>query len=305
MALLFAADRRDHLTREISPALAAGADVVSDRYLLSSLAYQAQEAERDWVAGLARDLRVPDLTLLLDLPVEVAAARRRAAGRPDERYDADSVQARVAARYRELCAGDPRAVILDAARSVAEVATAIAAAVDRLPAESTAEARRASGRRPSGASCPWLLGRVLLGGGSVSLGSLLSSAAAAGASAGAAGGAAAAARAAAGAAARGRGGGGGGVGCVGTGTGVSAAALCATCLPRNARYIPTTTARTTATAAMMMTVRLPPPISPIISSALIRSPGTTPPTVGSDVLVAPERSEYFLRSSTETVPSSR
>jgi dTMP kinase len=132
MALLFAADRRDHLAREISPALAAGADVVSDRYLLSSLAYQAQEAERDWVAGLARDLRVPDLTLLLDLPVEVAAARRRAAGRPDERYDADAVQARVAARYRELCAGDPRAVTLDAGRSVAEVATAIAAAVDRL-----------------------------------------------------------------------------------------------------------------------------------------------------------------------------
>jgi dTMP kinase len=132
MALLFAADRRDHLTREISPALGAGADVVSDRYLLSSLAYQAQEAERDWVAGLARDVRVPDLTLLLDLPIEVAAARRRAVGRPDERYDADSVQARVAARYRELCAGDPRAVILDAASSVAEVATAVAAAVDRL-----------------------------------------------------------------------------------------------------------------------------------------------------------------------------
>jgi dTMP kinase len=132
MALLFAADRRDHLTREIAPALAAGADVVSDRYLLSSLAYQAQEAERDWVAGLARDVRVPDLTLLLDLPVEIAAARRRAAGRPDERYDADSIQARVAARYRDLCAADPRAVILDAAGSVAEVANAIAASVDRL-----------------------------------------------------------------------------------------------------------------------------------------------------------------------------
>ena len=132
MALLFAADRRDHLAREIDPALAAGSDVVSDRYLLSSLAYQAQEAERDWVAGLARELREPDLTLLLDLPVEVAAERRRAAGRPDERYDADAVQARVAARYRELCSGDPRAVTIDAARSVAEVATAVAATVDRL-----------------------------------------------------------------------------------------------------------------------------------------------------------------------------
>jgi len=132
MALLFAADRRDHLSREIDPAVAAGTDVISDRYLLSSLAYQAQEAERDWVAGLARDLRVPDLTLLLDLPVEVAAARRRAAGRPDERYDADAVQARVAARYRELCAGAPHSMILDAAGTVTEVAAAIATAIDRL-----------------------------------------------------------------------------------------------------------------------------------------------------------------------------
>ena len=132
MALLFAADRRDHLTREIEPALAAGSDVVSDRYLLSSLAYQAQEAERDWVAGLARDLRAPDLTLLLDVPVAVAAARRRAAGRPDERYDADEIQSRVAARYRELCADDPRAQILDAGGSIDQVAAAVAAAVDGL-----------------------------------------------------------------------------------------------------------------------------------------------------------------------------
>jgi len=132
MALLFAADRRDHLTREIDPALSAGADVISDRYLLSSLAYQAQEAERDWVAGLARDLRVPDLTLLLDVPIAVAAARRRAAGRPDERYDADEVQSRVAARYRELCATDPRAVILDASGPVDQVTALVTAAVDRL-----------------------------------------------------------------------------------------------------------------------------------------------------------------------------
>ncbi|HEY4393009.1 MAG TPA: dTMP kinase [Polyangia bacterium] len=132
MALLFAADRRDHLTREIEPALAAGADVVSDRYLLSSLAYQAQEAERDWVASLARDLRVPDLTLLLDVPIPVAAARRRAAGRPDERYDADEVQTRVGARYRELCAVDPRALILDASGTVDEVTALVTAAVAPL-----------------------------------------------------------------------------------------------------------------------------------------------------------------------------
>jgi dTMP kinase len=131
-ALLFAADRRDHLRREIDPALAAGMDVVSDRYLLSSLAYQAEEANRDWIASLARDLRPADLTLLLDVPVDVAAARRRAAGRAVERYDADRVQERVAANYRELVAALPGGRIIDGRGSIDEVSAAIFAEVDRL-----------------------------------------------------------------------------------------------------------------------------------------------------------------------------
>jgi dTMP kinase len=132
MALLFAADRRDHLRREIEPNLAAGIDVVSDRYLMSSLAYQAVEADRDWVAGLARGLRPPDLTILLDVPVAVAAARRRAAGRVTERYDDDDVQTRVAESYRRLAAADPSALVLDGRGSVEEVAAAIATAIDAL-----------------------------------------------------------------------------------------------------------------------------------------------------------------------------
>jgi dTMP kinase len=132
MALLFAADRRDHLRREIEPALAAGTDVVCDRYLLSSLAYQGEEAEREWVAELAREVRPPDLTLLLDLPVAVAAARRRAAGRAEERYDADAVQERVAASYRALVTGDPRAITIDASASIDDVTHAIVAALERL-----------------------------------------------------------------------------------------------------------------------------------------------------------------------------
>jgi dTMP kinase len=132
MALLFAADRRDHLRREIEPALEAGFDVVSDRYLMSSLAYQAEEAARAWVADLAREVRPPDLTLVLDLPIEVAAARRRAAGRAAERYDADDIQRRVAESYRALAASDPTAVVLDGARPIDEVAAAIAARVEQL-----------------------------------------------------------------------------------------------------------------------------------------------------------------------------
>jgi dTMP kinase len=136
MALLFAADRRDHLRREIEPALATGMDVITDRYLLSSLAYQSEEAARDWVEGLARDLRPTDLTLLLDVPVSVAAARRHAAGRSTERYDEDGLQARVAANYRRLAAGAAASrrpvVILDGSRPIDEVTDAIAREVASL-----------------------------------------------------------------------------------------------------------------------------------------------------------------------------
>jgi dTMP kinase len=131
MALLFAADRRDHLRREIDPALAAGIDVVTDRYLMSSLAYQAEEAQRDWVAALARDVRRADLTLLIDVPVAVAAGRRRAAGRPTERYDEDGYQARVAENYRQLARADRSVVVIDGTGGVDQVTRAITAEIDR------------------------------------------------------------------------------------------------------------------------------------------------------------------------------
>jgi len=132
MALLFAADRIDHLQREIEPHLAAGTTVISDRYLLSSLAYQAEEAERDWVLGLARGILRPELTILLDLPIEVAAKRRAAAGRPIERYDADSYLAKVASNYRDLARQDPSVVVLDGAGTQDEVTAAMCRAIAPL-----------------------------------------------------------------------------------------------------------------------------------------------------------------------------
>jgi dTMP kinase len=132
MALLFAADRIDHLQREIEPQLAAGTSVISDRYLLSSLAYQAEEAERAWVLGLAHGILRPDLTLLLDLPIDVAAKRREAAGRPIERYDADSYLAKVAANYRALASQDPSVIILNGAATKDDVTTAMCQALAPL-----------------------------------------------------------------------------------------------------------------------------------------------------------------------------
>jgi dTMP kinase len=140
MALLFAADRRDHLEREIEPLLSSGCDVVTDRYLLSSLAYQTEETDRTWVSSLARGVREPDLTLLLEVPVEVAAQRRRGAGRIQERYEDDDLLRRVAENYHRLAREHRNVVVLDGTGDVDEVARAVAGEV---------EARMAGAGRPA------------------------------------------------------------------------------------------------------------------------------------------------------------
>jgi thymidylate kinase len=84
------------------------------------------------VASLARGVRPPDLTILVDLPIAVAAERRQRAGRPVERYDADSYLARVAENYRQL-ARETGATVIDGAGTLDEVGRAIAELADALP----------------------------------------------------------------------------------------------------------------------------------------------------------------------------
>lgn len=108
MALLFAADRVDHVRTEIEPALAAGRHVISDRYLWSSLTYQSLSCDRAWVATINAAAPWPDLTLMLDVPVDVAQARIEARAQTDgttrEIYDRRELQQKVAAGYEALLA---------------------------------------------------------------------------------------------------------------------------------------------------------------------------------------------------------
>ncbi len=127
--LLFAADRLDHLQREVEPALAAGTIVVSDRWYHSSLAYQGTGAERAWIGVLNQRARVPDLTILLRVRPEVAAERRLAAGRTQELFEDLAMQRKVSAGYDEVCAEligrGERIEILDGERPLDEVAATI------------------------------------------------------------------------------------------------------------------------------------------------------------------------------------
>jgi dTMP kinase len=75
-ALLFAADRVDHVKSEVEPLLKQGKIVVCDRYVYSSLAYQgAAGLDTDWIDCINRFALKPDVALLLDVPPEVVVSR--------------------------------------------------------------------------------------------------------------------------------------------------------------------------------------------------------------------------------------
>lgn len=128
--LLFAADRLDHLQREVEPKLAAGVTVVSDRWYHSSLAYQGTGADRDWIAMLNARARRPDVTVFLQVRPEVAAQRRAAAQRREELFENVRMQQEVDAGYRatiaELVAGGERIEVVDGEQSEDQVFSAIA-----------------------------------------------------------------------------------------------------------------------------------------------------------------------------------
>jgi dTMP kinase len=114
MALLFAADRLDHVESFIAPALARGTTVVCDRYVLSSLSYQSATSPEgpgalEWIRSLnSRALR-PELTIVLDVPEDVARARRESRGGPPELFEVQELQRQLAALYaraEELLPGE-------------------------------------------------------------------------------------------------------------------------------------------------------------------------------------------------------
>lgn len=139
-AILFAAARNDHVRCAIEPALAAGKWVICDRFADSTRVYQGALGKLDYrlIKALERvsigDLK-PDLTFVLDVPVEVGlerAAVRRNGSRPD-RFEAEEAGAhqRLRDAYLALAAAEPnRCVLIDAGANKDAIAKRIWAVVD-------------------------------------------------------------------------------------------------------------------------------------------------------------------------------
>jgi dTMP kinase len=132
--LFMTAARADLVARVIRPALAQGRVVLSDRYELSTMAYQGAgrglPAERvEFVNHCATGGLRPELTLVLDLAPELGVARQLAAGKSRDRLDREPLDfhRRVAARY--LAERGPGIVHLDATRAPLPLAESAWAAV--------------------------------------------------------------------------------------------------------------------------------------------------------------------------------
>ncbi|MCI0461259.1 MAG: dTMP kinase [Gemmataceae bacterium] len=136
-ALLFMASRAQLVSEIIRPALAAGRTVVSDRYLLANVVYQGHAGGLDvgelWEVGrLSTGGLEPDLTIVLDLPLEVAQSRR---GRPADRMESRPADYHQRVREGFLAEAHRRPEqirIVDASASIEEVHARICQEVSRV-----------------------------------------------------------------------------------------------------------------------------------------------------------------------------
>jgi dTMP kinase len=128
-AALFAADRAHHVASKIRPALEQGKIVITDRYFDSSVAYQG--AGRDLSRTEVRDLSIwavggllPELTVLLDLPAELAISRRNLSGTEPDRLEKEKTEffETVRSAYLDLAKAEPeRFLVVDASVTVEQM----------------------------------------------------------------------------------------------------------------------------------------------------------------------------------------
>jgi len=135
---MYAADRADHLAREVEPALARGEVVLSDRYLHSSLAYQSLQRPLDEVAALNASFRVPELTVFVEVPVAVSLARIKArlateGGEPElfeERAKLEAIRDAYHRVIERLVARGDRIATVDGAGTIDDVEEGIRRVVE-------------------------------------------------------------------------------------------------------------------------------------------------------------------------------
>lgn len=133
LALLFAADRIDHIRSTIEPALRQGATVISDRYVHSSLAYQGATMDPRWVDAINAQARTADLVIWLDVPVDLCWERVASRGQALELFEARATLEAVQRRYEEAIRLRPERVVrVDGSGTIDDVAARVWAVVEGI-----------------------------------------------------------------------------------------------------------------------------------------------------------------------------
>ncbi len=135
LALLFAADRMDHLNNVILPRLDSGIIVISDRYYLSSLAYQSLKLDLGWIKQMNSNCMRPDLTLFIDVPAQISKKRIERQRWHVELYEDIEILERVQQSYlkiiRELLLEGEKIKIINGNQPVQKVHSEVTNAIKK------------------------------------------------------------------------------------------------------------------------------------------------------------------------------
>jgi len=125
LALLFAADRAHHFSSEILPALLEGRVVISDRYVLSSLAYQGLFLPVSWVKEVNSCAPHPDICILIDVDESIARERIEKRGNRREIFERKGDAELLRQNYLKIAEEFPWVEIVDGGGSIDQVANLI------------------------------------------------------------------------------------------------------------------------------------------------------------------------------------
>lgn len=132
LQLLFCADRADHLDNEIIPALDDWKIVISDRYYFSTIAFWSLWIDKNWLEKLNENFIKPDIIFLFKLDAKECIKRIEKRWNEKELFEKEEILKKVWETYEYLSNKHPNTIIIDATKSIEEIAEEISIIVENI-----------------------------------------------------------------------------------------------------------------------------------------------------------------------------